>query len=160
MQTQPLLNIGDRFPPAQTVCCDGQEVVVDQWPRLILFYRGHWCGHCRRQLGELARYASSFQSAGAGVTAISTDSSELCHAMAQDLRGAIEIRRDPDARLARALGLADRDDAVPYVISRPAAFVVDADGIVRYCYVSRSPEDRPMPDLLLLAFESLGRWAN
>jgi hypothetical protein len=77
--------------------------------------------------------------------------------MYQEVAGRIEIHRDPDGSLFRRLGLEDHDPAVDHSIARPAAFVVDAEGVVRYRYVSRVPEDRPTPDLLLLAVESLGR---
>jgi hypothetical protein len=69
--------------------------------------------------------------------------------------GKVTAMRDPNADAIRRFGLADVDEQVPHLIARPAAFVIDAAGIVRYRYVSRTPDDRPTTALLLLAAESL-----
>jgi hypothetical protein len=53
------------------------------------------------------------------------------------------------------LGLEDTDPEVDHFIARPSVFIVDAEGTVRYRYLSRSPEDRPKVELLLLAVERL-----
>jgi peroxiredoxin len=151
------IEVGDPFPIATVESCDGVEVTLNDWPLLVLFYRGHWCGHCRHQLDTLARYASSFQTAGTHIVAISADEPEHCAAIQRQHDGRITVYRDPGAKLLQAIGLDDHDDAVAHRIARPATFVVDKLGIVRYRYVSRTPADRPMPDLLLLAVETLGR---
>jgi peroxiredoxin len=154
------VDVGDPFPHAIVETCDGAEIMLNEWPLLVLFYRGHWCGHCRHQLNTLARYASSFQAAGTRIAAISADAPEHCVAIQREHGDRITVYRDPGARLLQTIGLEDRDDAVGHLIARPATFVVDSQGIVRYRYVSRTPADRPMPDLLLLAVESLGRMTN
>jgi peroxiredoxin len=76
---------------------------------------------------------------------------EACDLTRDDLT----ILSDPEATAIAAVGLSDRDEEVEHVIARPAVFVIDGAGHVRYRYVGRDPEDRPLPALLLLAIESL-----
>jgi len=40
---------------------------------IVVFYRGDWCPHCRRQLGELQRKLPALDKAGLGLAAISVD---------------------------------------------------------------------------------------
>jgi peroxiredoxin len=68
---------------------------------------------------------------------------------------AIQILRDPDGSVIESLGLREIDVPTGRVVARPAVFVIDALGFVRYRYVSRDAEDRPKAALLLLAAESL-----
>ena len=94
---------------------------------------------------------------GVDLVAISADDFVGANDMCNDLGGALNIYSDPDASAIRELGLSDRDELVDHLIARPAVFIVDADGIVRYRYVSRSPADRPTSALLALGAESLNR---
>ena len=75
--------------------------------------------------------------------------------MGTEIDGKLLLVSDPAARLITCLGLADGEPALSHVVARPATFIVDGDGRVRYRYVGRSPEDRPKAALLLLAVERL-----
>lgn len=87
--------------------------------------------------------------------AVSADDAAGCAAMRALTRGKIEIVADPFAAFIARLGLAASDSQVDHRIARPATFVVDAAGMVRYRYIGRSPDDRPKVALLLLAAERL-----
>jgi peroxiredoxin len=102
----------------------------------------------------------SFRSLNFDVIAISADDFVGANDMTVDTGGRIEFFSDPSATFIRQIGLADRDDSVDHIIARPAIFVIDAEGIVRYRYVSRAPADRPTSALLLLAVESLAQPAR
>lgn len=67
----------------------------------------------------------------------------------------IALVADPAAALIGRLRLATEDVEVDHLIARPATFVIDHSGVVRYRYLSRAPEDRPKAALLLLAAEQL-----
>lgn len=139
----------------ELVDCSGQPVTLDPSQTLLIFYRGFWCEHCRGQFEELATLAPGFRRAGFRISAISSDSALLAEAMCALATGRVAIFRDPDARLIDRLGLADRDDAVEHTIARPAAFIVGSDRTIEYRYISRTAEDRPSSELLLLGVESL-----
>ena len=122
---------------------------------MLIFYRGFWCEHCRGQFEELAALAPDFRRAGFRIVAISSDSAVLAEAMCSLVSGRIAIFRDPDSALIERLGLADRDEAVDHTIARPAAFIVGSDRTIEFRYLSRTAEDRPSSELLLLGAESL-----
>jgi peroxiredoxin len=135
--------------------CGGHPIALDPAQKLVIFYRGFWCEHCRAQLTELADLTPALHRAGFSIVAISADMPVLTEAMCTMLGGRIAVMRDPGAALIENLGLADRDDAVEHVIARPAVFIVGRDSTIEFRYVSRSAEDRPTGELLLLGAESL-----
>ncbi|HEX5164682.1 MAG TPA: redoxin domain-containing protein [Thermomicrobiales bacterium] len=156
----PAVAVGDSFPPFELRSCRDRPVAIDPRSALIIFYRGHWCSHCRGQFADLARQHDSFRSLNFSIIAISADDFVGANDMTVDTGGAIDFLSDPSAAFIEQLGLVDRDDSVDHVIARPAVFIIDADGIVRYRYISRSPADRPTSALLLLAIESLAHPAR
>jgi peroxiredoxin len=121
----------------------------------VLFYRGHWCGACRAHLGALRRSYVLFEDAGAVVLPISSE--PLARA-----REGVERDRLPFAVLAdESLATIDRygvrhdDEPEGRAIARPAVFVLDRDGVVRFAHVGEAPRDRPSHDLVLLALEAI-----
>lgn len=148
---------GTLFPRLELRTCRDQPVTLDARMTVLVFYRGSWCGHCRDQLVGLARDIDAFRSVGVEVAAISADDFVGANDMCVDTGGVLDIYSDPASVAIETLGLSDRDDKVDHIIAKPAVFIVDAEGIVRYRYVSRSAADRPTSALLALAAESLSR---
>jgi peroxiredoxin len=103
----------------------------------------------------LASEIDAIRSAGFDVIAISADTAEDARRMGHTTGDTLIVLADPCADLIRRVGLADQDDEVNHLIARPAAFVIDDRGVVRYRYVSRSASDRPTAALISLAAESL-----
>ena len=103
----------------------------------------------------LAREAQAFFAAGFRLIAISADDVEGCGRLRAATDGAIAIVSDPGAGFIMDLELTTTDPMVEHLIAQPAVFVVDDTGVVRYRYLSRSPDDRPKTALLLLAVERL-----
>lgn len=60
---------------------------------------------------------------------------------------------DEDGAVARSFGVWDEEGQ----IARPAIFVIDAAGVVRYAYVGQDFADRPGDDEVFAALESAGR---
>lgn len=148
---------GDPFPPLQLRSCRDRPATLDPRSAIVIFYRGNWCGHCRDQLIGLSDEIDTFRALGFALAAISADDFVGANDMCVDTGGVIEILSDPMSLAIQQFGLADRDDKVDRIIARPAVFIVDAEGVVRYRYISRSATDRPTSALLALAAESLAR---
>jgi peroxiredoxin len=62
---------------------------------------------------------------------------------------------DPERIVITEYGLAHDDPEAEHPVARPATFVIDAAGIVRYGHVGEHTRDRPTVDALLLALASL-----
>ena len=148
---------GERFPSFDVRTCRDRPHTLEPRSSIIIFYRGHWCGHCCAQLAELAHEVDTFRALDVQLIAISADDFVGANDMCNDTGGVIEILSDPMAAAIQQLGIADRDDMVDHIIARPAVYVIDSHGVVRYRYLSRSATDRPTCAILALAAESLAR---
>lgn len=155
--TSAKIATGDRFPGIGLRTCRDRPYSLDPRSSIVVFYRGHWCGHCLDQLLDLAHQADTFHALGFRLIAVSADDFVGANDMRTDTADAIEVLCDPGASAIRELGLEDRDEQVDHIIARPAVFLIDSEGTVRYRYISRSASDRPTSALLILAAESLTR---
>lgn len=146
---------GGRFPdfvlPDSSGCLhrapDGRSIIV--------FYRGHWCGICRRQFGELARHAAHFRRLHVPIIAISSDDPESLDQMSTVTGTSICFLSDRDGNVIERLGLRDPEEQDRGTIAVPSMFLLDSRNIVQFHYRARSPEDRPKIELLMLAAEQL-----
>lgn len=71
------LAVGEPFPSVTASLVDGGHVtlpadVSDGWA-VLLFYRGHWCPYCRKQLDDFQRSLDRFRDADVRVVALSAD---------------------------------------------------------------------------------------
>ena len=115
----------------------------------IVFFRGDWCPWCNGQLAQLAR-DEELAAAGLELVAVSVDSPARNRATRIRLRLPFPLLSDPDGAGAIVpYGTWDEDDR----ISRPAAVVVDPEGVVRYAQLGASYADRAGPAELLAAAE-------
>jgi peroxiredoxin len=118
---------------------------------VLVFFRGHWCQSCRRQLAQLATAVDTMRSLGSELLAISSDGSPPSDA---DSRG-LPIVVDADLRIIDQYGVRDRDAVDGRQIARPAVFILDPAGVVRFCHVGSHRQDRPAVGAILLAIESI-----
>jgi peroxiredoxin len=75
--THPL-DTCDQFPPMRFTTLDHGDVELpkffgQKWG-VVLFYRGHWCGYCRRQLVDFQQHLTEIEARHGAVIAISVDS--------------------------------------------------------------------------------------
>jgi peroxiredoxin len=71
------LTVGEPFPAVTAPLVGGGRIelpseVSDGWA-VLLFYRGHWCPYCRKQLDDFQRNVERFRSADVRVVALSAD---------------------------------------------------------------------------------------
>jgi peroxiredoxin Q/BCP len=123
---------------------------------VLVFYRGHWCPACRRQLGQLRDGYSSIGRHGAEVLAISTESPDTLRSSDHARSLPFPLLCDEQGRLMRSLGLAVYDDGRGCWIARPATVLIDPTGTIRFAHVGEHPRDRPALGSILLALE----WMN
>lgn len=154
VQITPILAIGDPFP--QLLLRNSAGAIVEFRPvsAVVIFYRGHWCDHCCAQLVSLADAIDAFRLLANKLYAISADDEAGAQAMHLLIGEEIAVLVDDDASAIEQLGLNEFDEESGRVVARPSAFIVDANGIVRYRYIGSTFQDRPKPALLLLGAES------
>ena len=150
------LPAGDRAPDFELLATPDQKVMLSDFrgqPVILVFYPEDWSPVCSDQLGLYQAVLPEFQKFGAELIAISVDSawSHLAFARDRNLHFPLLADFEPKGDVARAYHVY-RDVAGT---SERALFVVDADGVIRWSYVSPVGIN-PGADGILRALEELG----
>jgi peroxiredoxin len=152
------VTVGMHAPDFALPATDGRERrLKDERGRkaVVLFYRGHWCGACRAQMEDLRRTYLLFEDAGAAVLPISSEPLALARESIARDRLPFVVLSDEGLAVIDAWGVRHHDEPEGRAIARPAVFVLDRDGVVRFAHVGEAPRDRPPADLVLLALETI-----
>jgi len=97
---------------------------------------------------------SEFNARGIRVVAISVDPQEVNRRQSQRLGYTFPLLSDPDARVIRRYDLLHRGAGPKGAdIARPAEFLLDSDGIVRWVNRTENISVRARPDQVLEAFQ-------
>jgi peroxiredoxin len=127
---------------------------------LLLFYRGGWCPFCNKQLAAISRESQSFKDAGATIVAVSGEEVEKGKALLRKLNLPFILLSDTNFVGIDRYGVNDPNPheqlkAIGITrLSKPAAFVIDDTGVVRYKHVGKNASDRPKNEDLLKAIAS------
>lgn len=122
-------------------------------PVILVFYPADWSPVCGDQVVVYNELLPEFQRFNAAVLGISVDSlwSHLAFAEDRKLRFPLLADFEPKGSVARSYGAYRRQDG----ISERALFVIDAEGTIRWSYLS--PIDvNPGAEGILNALEALG----
>lgn len=118
---------------------------------LLVFYMGHWCPHCQKQLGELEARVGEFAQHGTTIVAVSTDTPEDIAALVAKLGLTFDVYSDTDLQTIGKWGVADYGANV----AKPASFVIQPGGAVTFRKVGEG-DQAPSVDELLAASGSGG----
>ena len=103
------LDTQDPFPTMRLTTLDHGEITLpdyfgDHWG-VVLFYRGVWCGYCRRQLTDFQKELGELDARGARVVAASVDSAEDARKMVAETGATFPIGYGLDAKaVAKQIG--------------------------------------------------------
>jgi peroxiredoxin len=125
-------------------------------PVILVFYPADWSPVCGDQLALYNEVLPEFEKHGAQVVGISVDG-PWCHAAYREsrkLRFPLLSDFEPKGAVARAYDVYDTRAGT----TERALFVIDADGIIRWRYVSPA-EVNPGADGILTALEALNAGA-
>lgn len=122
---------------------------------LLIFYRGHWCQSCRRQLDRLAVEYDTLRALRAELVAISADLLDATRSDQVASGWPFPIVGDPELQVIDRYGVRDVGDTEGRHIARPSVFVLDPAGIVRYAHIGHHRQDRPALSSIMLALETL-----
>ncbi|HET6782581.1 MAG TPA: redoxin domain-containing protein, partial [Pseudoxanthomonas sp.] len=151
----PMPAIGEQAPDFTLHSTPDQTVSLSQLrghPVVLAFYPADWSPVCGDQMSLYNELLSEFRRFHAAVIGISVDGA-WCHAaFALDRKLHFPLLSDfePKGAVSRQYGVYQ----LPEGISERALFVIDAEGIVRWSYVSPSGIN-PGADGILEALEKL-----
>lgn len=122
-------------------------------PVILAFYPGDWSPVCSDQMALYQELLPEFGRFGAELLGISVDSawSHLAFATDRNLHFPLLADFEPKGEVARSYDVYRAQDGT----SERALFVIDADGVVRWSYVSPVGVN-PGADGILRALETLG----
>lgn len=133
-------------PHFQLAGADGKSVALADYrgkPVVVLFYLGHGCVHCNRQLKDFSAAAKDFDAAGISLVAVSTDRiedlSKSLNAASPDASGAaafpIPLVSDPELGVFKQYHAYDDFEKLPL----HGTFLVDGRGLIRWQDVAADP---------------------
>lgn len=122
-------------------------------PVILAFYPGDWSPVCSDQMALYQEVLPEFQKFNAKLLGISVDGvwSHLAFAKDRNLHFPLLADFEPKGEVARAYQVYRAEEGT----SERALYVIDADGIVRWSYVSPVSVN-PGADGILRALENLG----
>ncbi len=124
-------------------------------PTVLVFYRGHWCPYCARQLKELDSLVGPGEKIN--LFAVSVEDPATIRQFASKLGVTFPLLSDPGHATIDAYGLHDPgyDGGEFEGISRAAVYVVGRDGTVKWARVSDDYKNRPSNAEIRAALEGL-----
>ena len=124
---------------------------------LLLFYRGGWCPFCNQQLAAIARDFQKFEEQNVIVVAVSGEEVQKGKDLLQKLHLPFVLLSDTSFEGIDKYGVRDtsisdkvRERGITQ-LAKPAAFIIDRTGVVRYRYIGKNAPDRPNNEDLLRA---------
>ncbi len=152
---------GDAAPDFTLADSDGRRVTLTELRRnnravLLIFYRGHASPFCNSELRSFEKRLADFRARHVQIVAISADSSAESHKLREDKGYSFLFLSDPTAQVIRSYGVlhpgsgdGGRD------IARPAEFLVDVAGSVRWVNLTDDLRVRARPQIVLEAIDYL-----
>lgn len=92
---------------------------------------------------------NQFAAADAALIAISVDSVEQNRKLATDLKLTFPLLSDPELKTIDAYGVRHRGGNNGRDIARPATFIIDREGIIRWRNLAENVRLRPRPEQIL-----------
>jgi peroxiredoxin len=121
-------------------------------PAVIVFLRGTWCPNARAYMSHLSANMEEFTDRGARVAAVIAQKMERVQEYLTKETFPYPLLVDEDRQVVKDYGVHVKVSWEAYNIARPATFILDREGVIRYEYVGSTqfdfPEDRDVLDVL------------
>jgi methyl-accepting chemotaxis protein len=148
-----------KAPPFQLPNQKGQvrslENYLTKGPVLLAFHRGTWCPNCRRKFSELAQHSPEYVARGLQVVTVVAQASDVVRRYVEDTGVPFNILIDESREVLKAYGVWHRLGLDAWNIARPALFVVDRSGRIRYSFVSERQDEFPSHEDIMREIDKL-----
>ncbi len=113
---------------------------LSRGPVVVVFYYGYYCNHCVSQLFALQDDIAKFRELGAEVMAISADTPEqTTEKFAKYGQFTFPVLADPDNKTAEAFSIYAPASEGKKERLLHGTFVIDKDGVIRWCHYGDAP---------------------
>ncbi|WP_405604253.1 peroxiredoxin-like family protein [Polaribacter sp. Asnod1-A03] len=173
------LKVGEKAPDFNLPNAKGipisLEVLLENGPLVITFYRGSWCPYCNLQFRALQAKLNKVKELGATLIGISPEVPDDSLSENEISKMDFDVLSDQDAKIALQYGVAwevpeflmehmrvDRNldlkkinNGNDSVLPIPATFILGTDGIIKWSYVNVDYRTRSEPDEIVEALKKL-----
>jgi peroxiredoxin len=148
-----ILKVGDKAPDFELPDVLTGELVklsdLLERPLLLYFARGTWCPTCRKWMDQIAKNLPELQKRGAGTATIVAQRTAGAGDDLKDKPYPFPVLADATRAVVRQYGVYVRANFESVNIARPANFVIDAQGTVRFMHLASIQfEFASFPDIL------------
>ncbi len=126
---------------------------------VLVFYRGHWCPFCMKQLTGMRQLLDADMKRGTELLAVSVDGSAdtdkaIARISADGTAPDFAFLSDPDHAVIARYGILNPSGG-SRGIPHPAIYVIDRDGVVRWRDIETDYRIRPPNEAILTAVRAL-----
>ena len=107
---------------------------------LVLFFRGAWCNHCKKQLQEIQNNLVELNELGVKVLAISSDTKFNSSILKTFLKLEFPVLSDPAFKLINEYGI--KTEYKSKEVSKPAIYLYNPKHEEIFKYIGESYDDR------------------
>jgi len=135
-----MLSVGDKAPDfALPDALTGETVRLAGFlgkPLLVYFGRGTWCPTCRKWMSEIERNMPELEKRGARAVAIMAQDPARMQEYLKSHSHPFPVLADTGRKVVKEYGVYVRANLESINIARPANFVLDAAGTIRFIHIS------------------------
>jgi peroxiredoxin len=150
------------------------DVLLEDTPLLVVFYRGGWCPYCNVQIRQLTEAYPQFKQRGVFPVLISVDTIDGAALASRTYKIPFAVLSDPKLSAHTAFDvILDVDDETykqyqgygidlekwsgqsHHKIAVSSAFLVDKTGKVRWAHSAKDYKTRPSPEQLLAVIDNI-----
>lgn len=137
------------------------EEQLKKGPVVLMFYRGHWCKYCNRQLEELSDSLGFIIEKGASVVTVTPEIMEFVDETSKKYNNSFRIISDVDMKIMNAYKVrfeVDKGTNSKYKIwgikldefngsngtnlPVPATYIINQDGTIKYAFFNKNYKKR------------------
>jgi len=123
---------------------------------LLIFYRGYWGPFCNSELRGIQEQLTAFNGLGIRLVAVSVDAPDVSAELCRKAGYTYTFLSDPNAEVIRRYDLVHPGGGVNgQDIARPAEFLLDSSGVVRWVNLTEDFRVRATPEEMLKAAKAL-----
>ncbi|MCK5209907.1 MAG: AhpC/TSA family protein [Cyclobacteriaceae bacterium] len=159
------LSVGDDAPKFKAIDQFNNsfdlEDQLKKGPVVLMFYRGHWCKYCNRQLEELSDSLGFIIEKGASVVTVTPEIMEFVDETSKKYNNSFRIISDVDMKIMNAYKVrfeVDKGTNSKYKIwgikldefngdngtnlPVPATYIINQDGTIKYAFFNKNYKKR------------------
>ena len=147
---------------------------LESGPVVVIFYRGHWCGICNRQLKSLEKSLQDLKSTGAQIVAITPESPKGIKGTIEKTKASFPIISDSDNKISgqfdvvfkvteaykkrlksKDFSLESNNNQVEATLPIPATYIIGQDKKVQFRHFDPNYRNRTTIDDLHILLKNM-----